>query len=184
MLKTLALRAVLLPLALGFACLLAGVYGALHNQISYSVAPSYFTEFKFFQFRMPPALHDRLGATLIGWRASWWMGLFIGLPLWLLCLLVQGTGAAIRAYLLAGLAVVMVTLAMGIGALIWGVLVFGPDNLPLWVFGRNLSDPVSFAIGGNMHNLTYLGGVIGLIAGAVVVIWQARAVRKGARTGG
>lgn len=179
MLKITGLRLLLLPLAVGFACLLAGLYGVLHNQISYSVAPTYFSEFKFIQFRMPPEMQNRLGASLIGWRASWWMGVVIGLPLWILCLLVRGTGAAIRAYLAAAIAVMAVTLTVGIVALILGVLTFSPDNLPAWAANRGLSDPVSFAIGGNMHNFTYLGGLIGLIAGAGVVIRHAIRARRG-----
>jgi hypothetical protein len=35
---------------MAIACLIAGAYGALHNQISYSVASEYFQQFKFIQF--------------------------------------------------------------------------------------------------------------------------------------
>ena len=40
------LKASLTPLLLAIACLLAGLYGVLHNQISYTVSYEYFTEFK------------------------------------------------------------------------------------------------------------------------------------------
>ncbi len=60
------------------SCLMAGLYGMLHNQISYTVSPEYFTSFKFRQSGVPPAMGDRAGAALVGWQASWWMGIVIG----------------------------------------------------------------------------------------------------------
>jgi hypothetical protein len=56
----------LVLLALAAACLLAGVYGAVHNQISYTVCPEYFTKFKFIQFRLSDALQSRQGASFFG----------------------------------------------------------------------------------------------------------------------
>jgi hypothetical protein len=32
------------------ACLLAGVYGILHDQLTYTISPEYNTKFKFYQF--------------------------------------------------------------------------------------------------------------------------------------
>ena len=58
----------------------AGGYGAVHNHISYTVSPDYFHAFKFHQFGIPPELRGRVGASIVGWHASWWMGLFVGIP--------------------------------------------------------------------------------------------------------
>lgn len=66
----------------GFAvlgALLAGIYGALHDQITYTISPEYFTRFKFLQsraadFGFPP----RVLAAEIGFLASWWVGLIGG----------------------------------------------------------------------------------------------------------
>ncbi|MFD1344620.1 hypothetical protein, partial [Litorisediminicola beolgyonensis] len=76
----------------------AGLFGVLHNQLSYSVGPAYFTELKFDQFGIAPDRQTRLGAALIGWRASWWMGAALAVPV-----LVLGWATARRgATLLAG----------------------------------------------------------------------------------
>ena len=45
---------------LAAGCLNAGVYGALHNQISFTVSPDYFFAFKFRQFGIPEEFRDRL----------------------------------------------------------------------------------------------------------------------------
>src|ERR1043166_5820682 len=70
----------LFPILLIAGCICAGLYGALHDQISYTVSPDYYFAFKFHQFAIPPALQNRVGASIVGWRASWWMGIFIGIP--------------------------------------------------------------------------------------------------------
>jgi len=48
--------------------------GALHNQVSYTVRPDYFYAFKFHHLPFRP-LQNRSGASIVGWHASWWMGL-------------------------------------------------------------------------------------------------------------
>ena len=71
-----------LPAMLGIAALgavLAGCYGALHDQISYTISPEYFTKVKFEQFRYadfgwPP----RIMVSEVGFLASWWVGMIGG----------------------------------------------------------------------------------------------------------
>jgi hypothetical protein len=69
-----------LVLLLMLAALAAAVFGALHNQLSYTVGPTYFTELKFGQFAIPDDTGPRLGAALVGIQASWWMGVIVALP--------------------------------------------------------------------------------------------------------
>ena len=59
---------------------IAGGYGALHNQISYTVSSEYFTRFKFNQFNLQDnSLNNRIKAAMVGYRASAWMGFYIGI---------------------------------------------------------------------------------------------------------
>ena len=63
------------------AIVAAGLYGVLHNQISYTVSPEYFTRFKFVQFGLTELeLPERVRASMVGFQASWWMGIPIGMP--------------------------------------------------------------------------------------------------------
>ena len=75
--KLLLMRKLLIYVLLVFlAVVLAGLYGIAHNQISYTVSPEYFTKFKFQQFGfvdMP--LPERVRASMVGFLASWWMGI-------------------------------------------------------------------------------------------------------------
>ncbi|TWT86363.1 hypothetical protein Pla100_61120 [Neorhodopirellula pilleata] len=57
------------PCLFVLACLFSGIYGALHNQISFSVSAEYFTKFKFEQFSVSPQFYDRWGGC-VGWLAG------------------------------------------------------------------------------------------------------------------
>jgi hypothetical protein len=74
--KRIAIFAAFIPAAL----LVAGLFGALHDQISYSVSNEYFTKFKFAQFHLlNPDTPTRLHVAAVGFVASWWMGIPLGL---------------------------------------------------------------------------------------------------------
>src|SRR5258708_39967535 len=76
LMKKLLIYALLVVLAV----LVAGFYGIIHNQISYTVSPEYFTKFKFRQFGfVDTQLPERVRASMVGFLASWWMGIPIGL---------------------------------------------------------------------------------------------------------
>lgn len=110
--------------------------------------------------------------------ASWWMGLIIGVPICLSALTVRGIGKFTRAFLLAAVIVIGVTLLVGLAGLAIGFLTIRDGNLPFWMAGRRVSDPVAFARAGMMHDFSYLGGMIGLLAGTGVVIRQAVTSRR------
>lgn len=172
------IRLLLLPISLVFACVLAGAYGAIHDQISYSVAPSYYHDFKFIQFAIDPTLHNRLGASIVGWNASWWMGILIGLPIYLVGLFVRGNGEFCRPYFRAALLVVLTALLIGLAALAFSFVLIDGQHLPSWMAGRSVENPVAFARVGTMHNWSYLGAFVGLIAGVVLIILAARDTRR------
>jgi hypothetical protein len=52
-------------------CFISGIYGFLHDQISYTVSPEYFTHLKFHQFNIPNSLYNRIGAGIVGIMATW-----------------------------------------------------------------------------------------------------------------
>jgi len=59
--------------------ILAGIYGILHDQITYSISPEYYTKLKFEQFELLNTTgSDRLKAAKIGFLATWVVGLIAG----------------------------------------------------------------------------------------------------------
>ena len=73
-------RIVIFLVFLPAAMLVAGLFGAFHDQIGYSVSSEYFTRFKFIQFRLLDTdLPERIRVAEVGFRASWWMGIPLGI---------------------------------------------------------------------------------------------------------
>lgn len=148
-------KIVLLPLVLVAACVIAGSYGVLHNQISYTVALDYFHGFKFEQFRIAPSQQNRIGASIVGWLAAWWMGAIIGTPLAMVALI----GTAPKQYFQRSLESLLVAattaLLIGLVALVYA---FTQSNL------------TAFERAGSMHNFSYLGGGVGILTGAAYLI--------------
>jgi hypothetical protein len=104
----------LFPVLLAAGCVIAGLYGALHDQVSYTVSPDYFHAFKFRQFAIPAELHNRLGAALVGWYATWWMGLFIGVPVLVVGLIMPDGRTYLTRSLIAFAVVAVTALAVGL----------------------------------------------------------------------
>ncbi|MFN5468000.1 MAG: hypothetical protein ACK5ZC_10060 [Pirellulaceae bacterium] len=157
-----------------FACLLAGLFGALHNQISFTVSQEYFTRFKFIQFRIPTTVPPRLGASIVGWLASWWMG-----PLLAACILPfahctsQPTQRAHRTGKAFAI-VVVVAAAIGLLGLLLAMVTGDPETIePLSRYGNAIDDDLAFARAGTMHNFSYLGAAVGCMA-AIFWLFKSR----------
>jgi hypothetical protein len=56
------------------------LYGSIHNQVTYTISTEYFTKFKYDQFGFYPEWFGghRNTVAIIGFFASWWMGLITG----------------------------------------------------------------------------------------------------------
>jgi hypothetical protein len=162
---------VLFPILLTASCLIAGTYGALHNQISYTVSPEYFHAVKFIQFDIPEHLRGRIGASIVGWYASWWMGLLIGIPVLIIGLILPGWKLYLTRCLLAFGVVAMTALIVGLGALLYASVTISGAALPDWYHDRpGVVDQAAFARAGTMHNFSYLGGFIGIVTGSLYLI--------------
>jgi hypothetical protein len=152
--------------------LCAGAYGALHDQVSYTIGPEYFTKLKFDQFASADfGWPRRVFAAEVGFLATWWVGLIGG---WVLARVglaelaeVTGPSSVIRAFaLLAGVA----ALVGCAGALLGMVATL--DDLSAWAEWREelgLRDLRAFVIVAYLHTASYLGAVLGLACAVTFV---------------
>ncbi len=162
-------KLVLIPVLFAIACLLAGLYGMLHNQVSYTVSPEYFHKFKFIQFSIPDSIPGRIGASIVGWRASWWMGIVIGTPIIFTSLIFKGWRMFFIKALESFCVVTATTLVIGLTALLISFRLISEKNIPLdWY--PDISNKVAFARAGMMHDFSYLGGLIGIIAAVIYLL--------------
>ena len=154
---------------LGFCLLgsfIAGTYGILHDQITYTIGPEYFTNFKFEQFGWANLqMGDRVFVSCIGFLATWWIGLIVA---WILARRMLPNQPRHVAYRKIGLGfgVVFTTgLVCGMLGYLYG-LYQGPDSDYTawnWAFQKyEISDRWSFMRVAYIHNAGYAGGAVGL----------------------
>jgi hypothetical protein len=174
-------RARVFVMFLGAALITAGVYGALHDQISYTVSREYFTQFKFPEFGLTNgSIPERVRAAEVGWIATWWIGLLIGL-LTGVAGFIQRTPALMRRALFWSLPVIIsIVLVFGLGGLLYGFIQTRSIDLHAyqgWYIPDNIVHIRRYLCAGYMHNASYLGGVL-----AIPVAWGFHLVFR-ARTG-
>ena len=172
----------LLPMLLAslIGAVIAGVYGILHDQISFTISPEYYTKFKFNQFYYANfGFHDRIFAAEIGALATWWVGFFC---VWFLSRRLipnQPRAKAYRQITIGFVIVGMFAVAAGIAGYVYGMLVELPVTNTQWAHAfRSLSieQPENFIRVAYIHNASYLGGISGLVIALLTV--QPSAVQK------
>lgn len=161
-------------LLLALAALSAAVFGALHNQLSYSVGLDYFHSLKFPQFGIAETTAPRLGAAVVGAQASWWAGVLVSLPAFALGLF---TVPRAQSYLAAGigaigLVIVLATLA-ALAGLVGGLIVDATGLLDAVVTPPAAVDRSDFLRAGFMHDAAYVAAGLG----AVLAVWPMRRAR-------
>ena len=164
-------KAVQVLVLIATACVAAGVFGMLLNQLSYSVGPSYFHDLKFVEFDIAEDRQNRIGAALVGWRASWWMGLVLGLPVFGLASVLIASKhlmpLGIGALFVAG----FVAMIGAFAGLLLGIL--GSDLPFVSTLLSDLPQDTGYRRAALMHEGAYLGGILGGLV-ALWTIWRAR----------
>lgn len=145
--------------------LMAGTYGILHDQVTYSISPEYFTQVKYLQFDYLNAdLPDRLRVAQIGFLATVGVG-FIGA--WFMARVAvprHPFSLALRKCLTGFALMFGTTLLSGIAGGVLGAL-HGPDYSkwePFTVF-FDVRDLPAFVQVAYIHNAGYIGAFVGLV---------------------
>lgn len=159
--------------------LVAGLYGILHDQITYSISPEYFTKFKYRQFGFEPEWFGghRQTVAAIGFLATWWTGLFIGFILGLLNLTLQDHKQMIFVLSKTIRIILGITIATGFVGFFYGKFYLAKTGVSWWL-PEDLIDKEKFIIVGSIHNFSYIGGVIGLLVAFVYVIFMKMNLNK------
>ncbi len=160
----------LMKVALASA-LVMGFYGLIHNQISYSLSPEYFTQVKFKQFHyLDFGLGDRIFAACIGFVASSGAGLVVG---WLLArryLRNRSIDLACKNIKLGFIIVWVMAVSFAVLTGLYTAQV-RPDYA-VWadmIQRYAISDPRSFIQVAYMHIASYSGGLMGVLVTLLLV---------------
>lgn len=153
--------------------LIAGAYGIVHDQVTYTISPEYFTKLKFKQFHYADfGLGDRIFVATIGFLATWWVGFIAA---WFLARrLVPNQSRAdalrqIRTGFLCVFAFGFGSALMAYGYGLWR----GPDaDYSWWMWAiqqYEIKDHWAFVRVAYIHNASYCGGLIGLIVALLML---------------
>ena len=163
--------------------LMAGLYGILHDQITYGLSPEYYTEVKFMQFAYADiGAGPRVFAGTVGFLATWWVGLIVG---WFLARLAlpRLESAAVRPAVFRGFAKVFgCGLAGGLSGYGYGRVSTAQGVPYFWqpvVRELDLDQPLDFIIVANIHNFGYLGAFLGLVIAGIGIVRSAKVKSQG-----
>lgn len=155
---------------------IAGVYGALHDQLSYTISPEYFTRFKFDQFAWADmGLPPRGFAAVVGCLASWWVGLFAA---WFIARMriPRPPVETVRRDLIIAISLVFgLAILGGASGLGFGHLIATHTDLADWEDWQRYAgvrDLPNFARVGWLHNGSYLGAILGIMTALAWVRWK------------
>jgi hypothetical protein len=164
-----------------FTILIAAIFGIIHDQVTYTISPEYYTKFKFFQFRLAfPGcefkMNHRLAAMMVGIMATWWMGLIIGLFYAVILCTFKNTESLYHHFFRTVIITFLITILGSIcGYFYWKLFLQQEVN---WHTPQNLLDKESFICAGSIHNFSYLGGFAGLMAGTLYLMIKKQQEKK------
>lgn len=150
--------------------LTAGIYGILHDQVTYTLSPEYFTRFKFDQFDYADLkLGNRVFAGTIGFLATSWIGLMAGWVFGRLSIRPPASQPELARVTIAFAIMLGTCVAFGFAGYLYGTLTWerSIESWSEWAGGFQVDDVAAFARVGHIHNLSYVGGVIGSIAAGI-----------------
>ena len=154
--------------------IIASIYGIIHDQITYSISDEYYTLFKFNQFglkniRIP---NERLKVGIVGFLATWWVGLCLGIIYALISLFLDAK-KVFKVTLKSIIINIFITIIFGFVGLLFGALFLRAENLN-WFIPSETKNIQDFINVGSIHNFGYIGGLIGLIVGVYYQIKNAK----------
>jgi hypothetical protein len=159
----------------------AGIYGVVHDQITYTISPEYFTKLKFAQFRYADlGFGDRVFASTVGFLATWWVGFIAAWFLARRLIPRQPRDHAIRQIRNGILCIFTCGVAFGIAGYGYGLWRRPDADDSSWtMLFRELKivDTWAFVRVAYIHNAGYLGGLIGLVVALLTFRPRARSAR-------
>lgn len=158
-----------------FGALIAGLYGIVHDQVTYAISPEYFTRLKFTQFHWADfGLPIHFFVAEIGFLATWWVGFLAG---WVLTRVMvsapqpqQMFTPSLRGFTLTiGSAITAAIIAYVVGT--FARPQAGNSDLADLAASLGVRDVAAFVRVTYIHNAGYIGALIG-ITFAAVATWR------------
>ena len=167
------MRALIFISLIIIATCIGALYGAIHDQIAYSISKEFFSVLRFSNLEINPAQASRLDVAYVGFVKTWPVGLTLGFIIALVGLLHKENKHMFK------LSVQSFIFAMGIAfvfAMISIVLPIGSDETANF---QNIKDIAAFLKVQRMNNYAHVGAIIGMFVG---LGWQVFHFKKNNQT--
>jgi len=145
------------------APMMAGLYGFIHDQITYNISEEFFTKFRFDHYDFPYAWHPRARAGMIGILNAWKTGIPFGIILTAVGRIHMNTHKLLVYTFYTYLLTFFMSFAFSIAAAYMPVpadIVALKLSMP-----KNILDPIAFQRVVQINNFGYVGGIIGMLMG-------------------
>ncbi|MFT3912216.1 MAG: hypothetical protein QM737_22505 [Ferruginibacter sp.] len=163
--------------------ILAGLFGIIHDEITYTISNEYFTKFKFHQFGLANTddkgilPNPRQAVAIVGVLATTWVGAIIGLALGITGMAFMDHKKMFKAMLAALLLTFKITVLTAFIGFFYGKFYLASTKVHWWL-PDDLVDRNNFITVGCIHSASYLGGLTGLVFSLGFLIKKNRIQRK------
>ena len=145
------------------APMMAGLYGFIHDQITYSISEEFFTKFRFNDYDFPHAWHPRARAGMIGILNAWKTGIPFGIVLTAVGRIHMNTRKLLMYTFYTYLLTFLMSFAFSVTA---AYMPITSDIMALKLsLPANILDPIAFQRVVQINNFGYVGGIIGMLLG-------------------
>jgi hypothetical protein len=155
------------------ASAIAGIYGVINDQITFTISSEYYTKYRFLQYNLVQVegdsriIHPRVLVVLIAFLSTWWLPLISGLIIIIFNLIQNTWKMLLKTSVLAMLISILITVFSAIIGFILGSLII--SKLPKYYFADwcfipdKLNDYENYITAGTMDVFNSFGGFLGLI---------------------
>lgn len=147
------------------APVISGCFGAVYDMIVFTLAPEFFTEYRFPQYEISGKMTPIVGAAIIGFSNAWGIGIPIGIILGALSYMHRSIQKTYRYMIISYLIAIVTAIVF---ATIGLVLMKGQLSESL-ILGADQTLKRTVGIIVNMNNFTQAGALIGT---ALACSWQ------------
>ena len=160
-------------LVAAMASVIAGLYGVINDQITFSISSEYYTKYRFLQYNLVQVegdsriIYPRILVVLVTFLSTWWFPLISGLIIIIFNLIQNTWKMLLKTSVLAMLISILITVFFAIIGFILGSLII--SKLPKYYFADwcfipdKLNDYENYITAGTMDVFNSFGGFLGLI---------------------
>lgn len=164
-----------IPLILFIAIVIACLFGIIHDHITYTISPEYYTKFKFSQFGLdssPVIGNERHLVTLTGIIATWWVGAILGVVFSFTSLVLKTWKIMLKICLKAIGLTIGITALFSFSGYLCGKFILLKSEALTNIY--DMKDFDAFIKVGAIHTASYIGGFAGMMIGAIYIVQKGK----------